>query len=253
MRAADPATSPIMGPASPYHDVELGDECMDPKLDRSIRHGFIRKVYGIVGSQLLSTFLVSALLMTSVTLKDWALSNATPLLVICGIGSFVVLCYLMCAAGASTNYPTNYALLGVFTLLESCLVGLVTCVYDVDIVLQAFLATSVMVIGLTLFAFQTDYDFTSWMGALFYVLLGFMVFGLLRVLFWRSQLITIIYSAGLAVIFSIYLLVDTQLLIGRKKLRLDEDDYILAALTIYLDVINLFLSLLRLLQSLRDS
>ena len=49
-------------------------------------------------------------------------------------------------------------------------------------------------------------------------------------------------------LYSIYLIYDTQLIIGNKENRLDYDDYILGALMLYLDIINLFIYLLQILK-----
>jgi FtsH-binding integral membrane protein len=50
-------------------------------------------------------------------------------------------------------------------------------------------------------------------------------------------------------IFSMYLVYDTQIIVGgeHKSYQFDMDDYVLAALVIYLDIINLFILLLQLL------
>lgn len=50
-----------------------------------------------------------------------------------------------------------------------------------------------------------------------------------------------------------YLVYDTQLIIGgqHKRMQFDMDDYVLAALSIYLDIINLFILILRLLNDSR--
>ena len=53
----------------------------------------------------------------------------------------------------------------------------------------------------------------------------------------------------------VYIIHDTQLIIGgaNKKYQIAPDDYVLAALTLYLDIINLFLYLLSLLNKKRKS
>ena len=48
--------------------------------------------------------------------------------------------------------------------------------------------------------------------------------------------------------FSIYLIFDTQLILGRFGMQYEIDDYILAALNIYIDIIQLFLFILNLLR-----
>ena len=51
-------------------------------------------------------------------------------------------------------------------------------------------------------------------------------------------------AAG-AFVFSLYLIYDTQMMMGGKhKYALDPEEYIFAALNIYLDVINLFMYIL---------
>ena len=52
-----------------------------------------------------------------------------------------------------------------------------------------------------------------------------------------------------AIIFSFYIIYDTQLIIGgeHKKYQFDVDDYVFATITLYLDIINLFLYILDLL------
>lgn len=54
-------------------------------------------------------------------------------------------------------------------------------------------------------------------------------------------------SAIFAVVYSVYLLIDTQTVLGGKHRELKMDDYILGAIIIYVDIISLFLKLLRLL------
>jgi hypothetical protein len=59
------------------------------------------------------------------------------------------------------SFPLNLALLGLFTGFESIAVGFVASQYSTTIVLQALVITSFVFIGLTLFTFQSKYDFSS--------------------------------------------------------------------------------------------
>ena len=51
------------------------------------------------------------------------------------------------------------------------------------------------------------------------------------------------------IIFCIYLIYDVQLLIGNSEKKFSEDDYILAAINIYLDIIAIFIRLLEIIGS----
>ena len=62
-------------------------------------------------------------------------------------------------------------------------------------------------------------------------------------------MVNMVYCAIGVLIFSMYVVYDTQLIVGgkHKKFQFSVDDYIFAALALYLDVINLFLYILALL------
>lgn len=57
--------------------------------------------------------------------------------------------------------PTNYIVMGVFTVLESYLVSYVCLLYTPDSVLLAASATLAATVGLTYFAMTTKEDLTS--------------------------------------------------------------------------------------------
>ena len=55
----------------------------------------------------------------------------------------------------------------------------------------------------------------------------------------------IVYGSIGALIFSLYIVYDTQLMMGGKhKYALDPEEYIFASLNLYLDIINLFMYIL---------
>jgi hypothetical protein len=56
----------------------------------------------------------------------------------------------------------------------------------------------------------------------------------------------------MSVVYSIYLLVDTQRMLGGKHQSLSLDDYILGATIIYVDIISLFLKILQILGKKKD-
>ena len=56
-----------------------------------------------------------------------------------------------------------------------------------------------------------------------------------------------IYACLGALVFSIYLIYDTQLVVGKGTFSYSLDDAYLAAIQLYLDVINLFLFILQIL------
>ncbi|KAL8448999.1 hypothetical protein Emed_003351 [Eimeria media] len=228
-----------------YYSLEAGRKSASEEalFRKEIRHGFIRKVYGIITAQLLLTTIVASLLLFVPGGIRWAKEFSSPVVIASTVTMIVTSLVLMCSS-ARVRYPYNYLLLLFFTVSEALLVGVVCAFYTVQSVAFALGGTVVVTTGLTLFACQTKYDFTSCTGLMYILCLNLLVFGLLAMFLgtWAQ----VLYSSLALIIFSFYLVVDTQLILGRGQLRLEEDDYVVAAVMIYMDIINIFLTLLRL-------
>jgi len=64
-----------------------------------------------------------------------------------------------------------------------------------------------------------------------------------------NSTVELVYSGISALIFSAYILVDTQMVM--RKSHVEEE--IAAAISLYLDIINLFLSILRILNNTQNN
>lgn len=74
---------------------------------------------------------------------------------------------------------------------------------------------------------------------------------IIDVFFVRNTFESNLIAFAFACIYSIYLLIDTQLILGGKHKKLSLDNYVLGAVILYIDIIGLFLELLRILGSRR--
>jgi modulator of FtsH protease len=110
-----------------------------------------------------------------------------------------------------------------------------------SIITNAFLLTGVAFGGLSLFAINTKRDFTTMGKFLFIALIIMIVAGLINIFLGSPLLQTILAAAG-AILFSVFILYDTQNII-RGNFETPTE----AAIALYLDVLNLFISLLQLL------
>ena len=79
------------------------------------------------------------------------------------------------------EYPTNFYLLGAFTVFNSFTLGMVISHYDAMIVVQAFFLTTIVVVALTLYTFNTKRDLSFMGGALSSLLLISVIGGFLHV------------------------------------------------------------------------
>ena len=94
-------------------------------------------------------------------------------------------------------------------------------------------------------------DFTACGGVLVSLLVVFVLFGMFAILT-PSRTTYIFYASLGAFVFSLYIVLDTQMMLGGDhKYSLSPEEYVFAALNLYLDIINLFLYLLAIIGSMR--
>lgn len=155
---------------------------------------------------------------------------------------------LFCYKSLSRKVPVNYILLFIFTVAESFTVAYI-CILSYPMnVLIALILTAIVVVALTVYAFTSKTDFTM-MGGIFFIL-GFVLLGALILGFWiRNEIYSIVVSSFCVILFGLYLIYDTQLIVGNKQHALSYDDYILGAMSLYIDIITIFLHILSILQN----
>ncbi|ORY67785.1 transmembrane BAX inhibitor motif-containing protein [Pseudomassariella vexata] len=242
---ANSSTAPLFGDAPRSSednipdDFKFGGSVAEATID--IRNQFIRKVYTILTAQLILTAVVSGLSFWSESYKSWIQSH--PAMV--WISLFGSIGFMFLTYWKRKSYPTNLLFLSGFTLLEAYTISVIVSFYKTQIVLNAVILTGGIFVFLTLFACQTKYDFTSWMPYLFGALWGLLLFGFMAAFLPYSSTGELIYGGLAALIFSGYILVDTQLVLRHHHV----EEEIAAAISLYLDIINLFLAILRILNS----
>ena len=220
-------------------------------VDRSIRQSFAKKVYSLLSLQLLTTVLIATVIYRQDI--QWV-SNNMWLMVLSMIGSFGLIITLMFKPSLGRTVPGNYAFLATFTVFESVLVGFATSVYSVESVLWAVALTGGIFTVLTILALTVNIDLTGWLPYLTLFLFGLIFMGLV-LMFFPSSTGRAAYSVMGALVMGCYILVDTQMIFrGSKdaKFSYTIDDYVYAAIAVYLDIINLFLQILSLLGERRQ-
>lgn len=140
----------------------------------------------------------------------------------------------------------NLAVLFAFTFITGLTIApLLAAIFAMpsgaSIVGQAFLMTAVAFGGISMFAMTTKRDFSSMGKFLFIALIIMIVAGISNIFIQSSMFQLVIASAG-ALLFSAFILYDTQNII-----RGGYDSPVEAALSLYLDFFNLFVSLLQIL------
>jgi FtsH-binding integral membrane protein len=133
------------------------------------------------------------------------------------------------------------------------MVGAVAASYALPTVALAVAVTGGVTAGLAAYAARAKTDYTAQGGLLFSALLALILTGLVGALT-RSAGLDLLIAGGGALLFSAYIVFDLQLLMGgaHTRFQLSPDDYIAGTIALYLDIINLFMYILRLLGSERE-
>ncbi|KAJ0742565.1 hypothetical protein HanPI659440_Chr10g0365631 [Helianthus annuus] len=207
-----------------------------------LRWSFIRKIYSIVSIQLLLTVAVAAVVVSYHPIVTFLTTTSGGLAcyILLIIAPFITLCPLYYY---HQRHPVNYILLSIFTVTLAFAVGLTCAFTSGKVILEAVILTAVVVVSLTLFTFwaaKKGYDFNFLGPFLFGAIMVLFIFALIQIFFPLGRISVMIYGCLAAIIFCGYIVYDTDNLIKRYTY----DEYIWAAVSLYLDVINLFMALL---------
>ena len=140
----------------------------------------------------------------------------------------------------------NLAMLFIFTFLTGVsLVPLLASLIGTGngaVIGNAFLMTSVLFGALSLFAINSKTDYSSWGKPLFITLIVVIVASLVNMFILQSPMMHVIITAGILLLFSIFTIYDTQNIANGAY-----DSPVDAAVSLYLDFLNMFTALLQLL------
>jgi len=223
--------------------------------NQKIRANFIKKVYMIVLSQLAITTTFVAVFSQSEAVKNFSMERLSEgstmskglVMYIAGyVIFFVTYMAIVCCPSVRRKHPLNLVVLGMFTISLSFMVGVISVFHNSNWIWIAMAITAGIVLALTLFAFQTKYDFTGIGFYLWGVLWCVIIFGIMAIYFWQTHrpILHSVYCGLIALVFSMYLVYDTQRLMGGKKYSLSPEEHVYAAVEIYIDVVQIFLAVL---------
>lgn len=230
-----------------------------------IRKGFITKVYTILTCQLFVTTVIAGVFVYFAqdkvgedgpkgrrqSIGEFGIPYVISF-VIGGVGYLVCAIIMCCCPNMVRKYPRNYIFLTFMTIFMSLLLGVSTARFKIPAILLSAGITVGLFIGLTLFAKYSKSDFTGCGPYLFVALLVLILASLIIGLFVAFmgpetvRWISIIIGVIVVLLFSFFIVYDTQLILGGpgKKYQYSVDDYAFAAIALYLDVVNLFMALL---------
>ncbi|XP_008321896.1 protein lifeguard 1 [Cynoglossus semilaevis] len=213
----------------------------------TLRRGFIRKVYLTLMLQLLVTVGIICAFLYWDALRIWAINTYWFTYGMMAV-TLVLIVVMSCCDTFRRQVPFNFIALGIFTIAEGLMLGSVAALFKVEPVLWAVGATALVSFSLSLFALQSKFDFTTMNAFVWVFAWTLLSFGLLCAIL-QTKFAYIAYACLGTLLFSLYLVFDTQLIVGGKhrKYEVSPEEYIFAALNLYLDIVGLFLLLLQLI------
>ncbi|XP_010326728.2 protein LIFEGUARD 4-like [Solanum lycopersicum] len=209
--------------------------------DPQMRWAFIRKVYSIVCTQLFFTTIIATAMFFTPAVKHYMRTILGKVTIIVLVIIAFILIFLMGRYGK--KHPWNYLLMGIFTLCLACVVGAACALRAGETILIAAGLTVLITVSLTLYTFwaaSRGKDFTFLGPFLFCASIVLFMFILLQFLLDLGHEARVVYSCLAALLFSAYLVYDTNNLIR----NFTYDEYVIAAICLFGDIVNLFLALL---------
>jgi len=210
---------------------------------------FMTGVYGWMSAALALTALVAFWTASSEAAINFIFGNR---LVFYGllIGQFLM---VMGLSGAINRLSARAATLGflAYAAITGLTLSAIFLVYPSGSIASTFVVTAGTFGAMSLYGYYTKTDLTTWGNLLLMALIGLVIASVVN-LFWHNETLYWITTYVGVLLFVGLTAYDTQKIknmniIGNAGTEEDHKEAILGALTLYLDFINLFLYLLRLL------
>lgn len=146
----------------------------------------------------------------------------------------------------SKSVPLNYFLFTLFTFISGLTLVPLLASFAIefngyDIIYRSLFATTATFLAMGIIGYTSQRSFEGLRGFLFLSLIGMLIVGIIGIFLPWGNTGEMIYSGFGVIVFSGYALYD----FSRLKYY-PQDEYIMAAIQIYLDIFNLFISILRL-------
>jgi len=204
------------------------------------RATLVRRTYGLVFVSVIVTALGVAFARTQPALMQAVIQHPI-------ITMLAMFAPLWMAMRARHSYPRNLILVLLFTFIEGLFIAPFLTLAERQspgIVGQAGILTLSTFGVLSLYALISKRDFSAW-GSFFFVGLWVLIATSLLNIFFPTALGTLWIAAGTVLVFSGLLVFDTWRIV--RSGAYGPDDYVPAAVNIYLDLLNLFLAIVSLL------
>lgn len=214
------------------------------------QNALVRQVYAWMGCGLALTAIMALITVSTPELLKAIVGNR---LVFYGLmfGELALVFTLSGAINRMSAAVATMLFIG-YSALNGLTLSVIFLVYTADSIASTFAVSAAMFGAMSIYGYATKKDLTSWGSFLFMGLIGIVIASLVNI-FLRNDAVSWVVSAIGVIVFTGLTAYDTWKI---KALAAEGAEgrkpAILGALTLYLDFINLFLMLLRLMGGRRD-
>jgi modulator of FtsH protease len=202
------------------------------------RATLVRRTYALVFTGILATIAGAAFSTSQPAILEAVVQHPI-------ISALLMFAPLIAAQRTYRSFPANIGFVYLFTFMMGIFLAPTLLYYarvQPGVLGEAGILTATTFGALTMYAFVSRRDFSAW-GSFFFTGLIVLVVASLLNFFFHSATIQLWLAAATVFVFSGLLVFDTW----RIRNMFGPDDYVLAAISIYLDLLNLFMAILTLL------
>ena len=202
------------------------------------RATLVRRTYSLVMVSVLFTVAGVGIGLTQPSMMEFVLRHPI-------ISFLITLAPLLMATRVRTQFPANIGFVLLFTIMMGLVISPLMFFYgqrNPDLIWQAGGLTLTTFGVLTAYAWISKRDFSAW-GSFFIVGVWVLIGTSLLNIFFQSAMADLWIAGATVLVFSGLLIFDTW----RLRNVYGPDDYVQAAVAIYLDLLNMFMAILRLL------
>ena len=217
--------------------------------DKRLRKKFVRKTLFTFSLSLFTTLGFCIGFKNLPNANNFIKSELGEALYILSVSTtFFTMFVCLCCEDLLRKSPSKYIIYSLFVLAVSYSLGITSLYIRGDILYISIIVTTGTTTSLILYSFIATTDFTEYYTYVVAIFMCLIFIGIVNI-FFNNTIIQIIISGGGALVFACFIVFDMQMILGQKhiKYKYSIDDFILAAMSLYLDVINMFLYIIQFL------
>lgn len=217
--------------------------------DKKERIKFIRKTFCLFFLSIFTTLSICLSFKYVNIIKNFLLSDQGLFLGPISLVTLFTLTFtIICNDYLLRKYFIKYIIYFLFTLSLSCILGISIIYSSSNLLISSIIITTGNISMLILYSLITTNYFTGYLE--YYIsFINIILLGAIFNIFFNNSIFQLVIICFGCFIFSIIVITDLQMIFGQKhiKYKFSTDDEVLAALCLYLDIINIFIYIFEIL------